>query len=283
MSGSTPVTNAPKSADAQAGQVEFSVPAQHVAWIALNRPSRLNAYTPSLCRELLAALERYRQDDELRVLILTGNGRGFCAGGDIKMDGENEFTSYKGLQYGNGRALHESMHAVVRALDGLDKPVIARINGPAVSGGLMLALSCDYRIAAVSARLGDASANVALLPDEGGAWMFPRAMGRDHALRMMWLGELYSAREAKALGLVSEVVADDALDERVMDLAVALAAKAPLTVRMTKQLVQHGATTGLDSALRAAAQAVEIVNPTADVHEGLRAFGARETPMFKGQ
>ena len=168
----------------------LSKPKAHVARVTLNRPRQLNAYTHGLCTELVTALEDYLRDDDLRCLILTGTGRAFCSGGDVSgVDGHRE--TLKDKQLFDGREMRDGMHRVILALSRLDKPVIAMINGPAVAGGLALALACDIRIASDKARLGDTSGRFGLLPDEGGAWLFPRAMGLDRALEMTFLAEVY--------------------------------------------------------------------------------------------
>src|ERR1051325_7007878 len=154
-----------------------------IARITLNRPERLNAYTGRMCRELVAALEDYVERDTLRCLILTGAGRGFCSGGDVA-GGEPDRPDYHNKQLGFGHEMRVGMHKVVLALHHIDRPVIAMVNGAAVAGGLTLALACDLRIASDSAKLGDTSGRFGLLPDEGGAWFFPRAVGFDHALKM---------------------------------------------------------------------------------------------------
>ncbi len=177
----------------------YEVSAAPIARLTLNRPQRLNAYTSRMSREILDALDRYSRDDSCRALVLTGAGRGFCSGGDVRSTQEVDEAASR--QLGHGMIIRESMHAVNLALHRLDKPVIAMINGPAVAGGLTLALLCDLRIAAASARLGDTSSMAALLPDEGGAWVFPRAMGIDAALRMTWLHEVYSAHDAQRLAV----------------------------------------------------------------------------------
>jgi len=182
--------------------VTFEVPEPRIALLTLNRPKYLNAYTGRLCEELVEAIHRYMEDDELRCLILTGAGRGFCSGGDVS--GEAGGTDYRKRQMGQAQEMRAGMHLVIKALHRMDKPVIAMINGPAVAGGLTLALACDFRIAAESAKLGDTSGRFGLLPDEGGAWLFPRAMGLDRALKMTILHEVYPAREALTLGLVAK-------------------------------------------------------------------------------
>src|SRR4029079_99642 len=180
-----------------------------------NRPDRLGAYTPRMCSELLDDLRSVRLDDAIRVLVLTGTGRGFCSGGDGSEDAG--FGDHTAHQIGRARELREDSHAVVTALHKLDKPVICAVNGIAVNGGLAFALSCDLRIVAANARLGDTSARAGLLPDEGGAWLFPRTMGYDKAFRMVSMSEVYDAQTAAVLGLATEVVPDDLLQERALE------------------------------------------------------------------
>ena len=200
-----------------APHAEFYTPGDGVAVVTLNRPDRLGAYTPQMCAEVLEAIRQVRLDDDIRVMVLTGKGRGFCSGGDVSPDAG--FAEALGHQLGRARELREDAHAVITALHQLDKPVICAVNGIAVNGGLAFALACDIRIVAASARMGDTSARAGLLPDEGGAWLFPRAMGYDKAFRMVALSELYDAAEALRLGLATEVVDDDALGQRTQELA----------------------------------------------------------------
>ena len=257
-----------------------------VAKLTLNRPDRLNAYTNPLCNEVVDALRQYEADDALRCLILTGAGRAFCSGGDVSgapREGEPRHHSYRERQMGQAQEMREGMHRVISALHRMDKPVIAMINGPAVAGGLTLALACDIRIASDTAKLGDTSGRFGLLPDEGGAWFFPRAMGLDRALKMTFLHEIYSADEALKLGLVTEVVPASALDERTMTVARALAKQAPLAVRLAKNMMRKALDTSLENSLDDAALSVMISNPSDDVREGVAAFREKREPQFKGR
>ena len=147
-----------------------------VATITLNRPAKLNAYSEVMVHEIIAALNDARDDDEIRAVIITGTGRGFCSGGDISRDFQYP-ARYRGHKMEAMLEMRENMHQLVTLLDRFDKPVIAAVNGAAVAGGLTLALSCDFRIAAESAKLGDTSLKFSLIPDEGGAYLFPKFMG----------------------------------------------------------------------------------------------------------
>src|SRR5215831_4189305 len=182
----------------------------HVAAVTLNRPQKLNAYSEIMVHEILAALGDARDDDEIRAVIITGTGRGFCSGGDIGHDFQYP-ARYRGHRMESMLEMRENMHELVKFLQRFDKPIIAAVNGAAVAGGLTLALSCDFRIAAESARLGDTSLKFALIPDEGGAYLFPRFLGLEKALKMSLFSEVYPASKAKDLGLVTEVVPDEEL------------------------------------------------------------------------
>lgn len=259
-------------------------PAPGVARITLNRPDHLNAYSYRMTQELQAALDDYRDDDTKRCLILTGaGGRAFCAGGDISGDDPEHSARVAAMPMGQGREMREGMQAVVLRLRRLDKPSIAAISGYAVAGGLALALACDFRIAGAGAKLGDTSGKIGLLPDEGGAWLFPHFMGLDRALKMTLLSEVYPADEALKLGLLTEVVADDALEARALELATALAARAPLAVRLAKMMMLKAAETSLEHSMTDAQVAVMVTNTSQDVREGLKAFREKRPPRFEGR
>ena len=254
----------------------------HVATIAMNRPAKLNAYSEKMVHEILDALADARDDDAIRCVILTGTGRGFCSGGDISTDFQYP-ARYRGHKLESMLEMRENMHALIRFLHRFDKPVIAAINGAAVAGGLTLALACDFRIAAESARLGDTSLKFALIPDEGGAYFFPRAMGMDRALKMSLLSEIYPARQALELGLVTEVVADADLMASANALAARLADGPPIAIRLTKRMMYKQRTMDLENALEDAAMATLVSNYTDDVKEGTAAFHEKRKPRFKGR
>jgi 2-(1,2-epoxy-1,2-dihydrophenyl)acetyl-CoA isomerase len=259
----------------------FDSVGEGIARITLDRPDRLGAYTPRMCAEILEAVKKVRLDDAIRVLILTGSGRGFCSGGDLSPDAG--FDEALGHQMGRARELREDSHAVVTALYRLDKPVICAVNGVAVNGGLAFALACDLRIVAESARMGDTSAKAGLLPDEGGAWLFPRIMGYDNAFRMVALSEIYEAARAKELGLATEVVPDGELNSRTLEIAEKLASGAPLALRAVKFMMRRAMENTLETSLGDAQQAVLWVGPSADAEEGKTAFLQRRPPNFIGR
>jgi len=253
-----------------------------VATITFNRPAKLNAYSEVMVHEILAALADARDDDQIRAVILTGTGRGFCSGGDIGTDFEYP-SRYRGHRLESMLEMRENMDQLVTFLQRFDKPTIAAVNGAAVAGGLTLALSCDFRIAAESARLGDTSLKFALIPDEGGAYLFPRFMGMERALKMSLFSEVYPAAEAKALGLVTEVVPDAELMPTARRWAERLADGPPLAIRITKRMMYKQRTMNLENALEDAALSTLAVNYTSDVKEGIAAFHEKRKPNFQGR
>ena len=255
---------------------------ERVATITMNRPAKLNAYSETMVHEILAALGDARDDDEIRAVILTGAGRGFCSGGDIGRDFQYP-ARYRGHRLESLLEMRENMHALIRFLYRFDKPAIAAINGAAVAGGLTLALACDFRIAAESAKLGDTSLKFALIPDEGGAYFFPRAMGLDRALKMSLLSEVYPARRAMELGLVTELVPDGDLMTSARALAGRLAEGPPIAIRLTKRMMYKQQTMELDNALEDAGMATLAANYTEDVKEGTAAFHEKRKPRFQGK
>jgi 2-(1,2-epoxy-1,2-dihydrophenyl)acetyl-CoA isomerase len=254
----------------------------HIAIITLNRPEKLNAYSETMVHEILAVLADARDDDAIRAVILTATGRGFCSGGDIGRDFQYP-ARYRGHKLESMLEMRENMHVLIRFLQHFDKPVIAAINGAAVAGGLTLALACDFRIAAESARLGDTSLKFALIPDEGGAYFFPRYLPMDQALKMSLLSEIYPAKKALELGLVTEVVPDSELMDAARRLATRLAEGPPIAIRITKRMMYKQRSMDLENALDDAAMATLVANYTDDVKEGIAAFHEKRRPNFKGK
>ncbi|MEK6286712.1 MAG: enoyl-CoA hydratase-related protein [Acidobacteriota bacterium] len=253
-----------------------------VATITLNRPAKLNAYSEVMVHEIISALCDARDDDEVRAVIITGAGRGFCSGGDISRDFQYP-ARYRGHRMEAMLEMRENMHRLVILLRRFDKPTIAAVNGAAVAGGLTLALCCDFRIAAESAKLGDTSLKFALIPDEGGAYLFPKHLGLQNALKMSLFSEVYPANKARELGLVTEVVPDAELLPAARRWAEALADGPPIAIRMAKRMMYKQQTMDLENALEDAALSVMVTNYCEDVKEGTAAFHEKRKPNFKGR
>ena len=263
------------------------LPHPHVGRITLNREQVMNAYSWRMTQELQTAIAAYRDDDELRALIVTGGGqRAFCTGGDVSGTGgdPDHGRMMRTAPMGHGREMRDGMQAVLALLRQIDKPSVAMVRGFAVAGGLALALACDFRFADLTARMGDTSGRFGLLPDEGGAWLFPHVMGYDKALRMTLLHEIYDAPRAYELGLITQLVEEsDNLESLTLKFCEALAAKAPLAVRTAKMMMRRALSSTFESSLEDAQLSVMITNPSQDVREGGAAFREKRQPKFEGR
>ena len=248
-------------------------------WITLNRPEALNALNGQLIDELGHALDAAEADDTIRAAVLTGAGRAFCAGADLKY--------VRGILLGDDvEALRSFMVRTGRMFDrveAFEKPLIAAVNGIAAAGGIELVLACDLVVAVESARIGDAHANYGLLPGGGSSIRLPRKIGPSRAKQLLYTGEFLPAATLHDWGLVNEVVADDALSSAVDTLLDKLVAKSPLVLRHMKQLVDDGLDMPLAPALRLEAAAWEAHGQSADVREGLTAFVEKRTPVYRGR
>jgi len=250
-----------------------------VATITLNRPDNLNAYTNLLLEEMLRAIDDVRQDDNIRVLIITGAGRAFCAGADLSQPVEE----LQRRPLSSVMEMREGFHQLLLSLGRLDKPTIAAINGPAVAGGLNIALVCDFRIASDLARIGDGSLRFGFVPDEGGAYLLPRIVGLEKALELILLREILDAKQAERIGLVGKVVPHAELESRAREVAHKIAEGPPVASRLAKRAVYKQLDMDFAAALEDIALAAQIVNEMEDVQEGIRAFFEKRKPIFKGR
>lgn len=258
--------------------IEFKVE-ENIGTITLNRPERLNAFTFDMIREWGDKLEEWRDDPVVSVIVLTGKGRAFCSGGDVKKMGERqEETAYE-----RKSALTRLIHRIPRTLEDIDKPVIAAINGFATGAGLDMALMCDIRFAAESARMGETYIKAGLVPGDGGAWYLPRLVGPAKALELFWTGDLITAAEAERVGMVNRVIPDADLMEQTYVFARRLAAQPPITVAMTKRAVMQGMKTDLRTALDTISSAFGVVTTTRDQKEAVAALNAKRPPVFRGE
>lgn len=248
-----------------------------VQWLYLNRPDVLNALNSDLLNELRDALEAAAADPEVRVIALTGVGRAFSAGGDLKLVlGELE----NGVDGPDGVA-----HSVpaFTALRECPKPVVAAVNGLAVAGGFELLLFCDVLFAAESATFADGHANFGLLPAGGGAAVLPRRIGPQHAKAMLFSGDPVSAATMQNWGMVYQVVPDDELHATVKQYCDKVASKSPLVLQGMKELADAALDQDEDLGLRSEMLRLRNHMTTDDFHEGLTAFAEKRTPDFTGR
>jgi 2-(1,2-epoxy-1,2-dihydrophenyl)acetyl-CoA isomerase len=249
-----------------------------VLTITLNRPERLNAVDRATAAALRDALTAAREDDAVRAVILTGNGRGFCTGADLTGGGPPPPLT-RTVQKD---PISEYTQAAL-ALDRVDKPVIAAVNGAAAGAGLAYAAACDRRIAAESARFAAVFVRRGLVPDCGLTYYLPRLVGMSAATDMLLTGAVLDARTAHAIGLADEVVPDAELMERARAYAVRLAAGASVAVDLARRAVRRSFERGLEDALAYEAWAQSVVQRTEDVKEGISAFLEKREPAFKGR
>lgn len=247
-------------------------------WITLNRPDAMNALTPDVLAVIHASLDTAEADEAVRAVVLTGSGRAFCAGADLK---------YVRAQSDQGvDATDRFLRLVVDTMNRLEQfpmPVIAAVNGLALAGGLELVLCCDLVVAARSAKLGDAHANYGLLPGGGGSARLPRKIGPTRAKYLFFTGEFVAADDLVAAGLVNVVVDDEKLVSATESLVAKIVSKSPAGLRRMKQLVQDGLEQPLETALRLELLACEAHAHSEDMKEGLAAFEAKRKPVFRGR
>lgn len=247
-----------------------------IATLTLDRPEALNALTIPVKVALLDALATVAADPTVRAVILTGAGRAFCAGQDLA---ERAASDASPLDV----ELRDRYEPIVRAMVALDRPIIAAINGVAAGAGASLALACDLRIAATSARFVLAFGRIGLVPDSGATWFLPRVVGSARAAEMALLNTPIDAAEALRVGLVSRVVPDADLLEAARDMATTLAAGPPRAIAATKRLLATAWTTDLESAFAAERAAQGELGATRDHGEGLAAFREKRPPRFTGE
>ncbi|MEQ4716861.1 enoyl-CoA hydratase-related protein [Nonomuraea sp. B19D2] len=252
--------------------------ADAVATITLDRPEAMNSLTAETKDRLLAALREAAQDREVRAVLLTGSGRAFCAGQDLREHADN-------LEAGRGLADTVRVHynPIVELITTMPKPVVAAVNGVAAGAGASLAFACDLRVASEKAKFALAFSGIGLAPDSGASWTLQRLVGRGRAAELMLLGEPLDAARALELGLVTRVVPADDVLKTAQELAVRLAHGATLAYAATKRALAYAATHSLSDSLAMEADLQDECAATQDHQNATRAFLAKERPTFRAE
>jgi 2-(1,2-epoxy-1,2-dihydrophenyl)acetyl-CoA isomerase len=257
---------------------------EQVATLTMNRPDRRNALSGPMMEGFRRALPVLSNDPEVRCVVVTGAGRGFCAGGDVKgmAEGQPAGGPAPTLE-GRVQSLFESEVTVSAALHEMPKPTIAALPGPAAGAGLSIALACDLRIASESAILTTAFAKIGFSGDYGGSWFLSRLVGTAKARELYFLSDRIDAKEAERLGIVNRVVADAALQDEVTTLARRLASGPPIAYRYMKENLNRALVTDLRTCLAAEASGMIRTGMTSDNREAIQAFVQKREVSFKGE
>ncbi len=247
-----------------------------VAIISLNRVEVFNSFTIPMALELQKALDEAEKDPQVRSIILTGEGKGFCAGQDLK----------EAITFGSERIeeiVATTYNPIVTRLRNIEKPIIGAVNGIAAGAGANVALACDIVIAAQSATFIQAFSSIGLIPDSGGTFMLPRLIGMQRAAAQMFLADKITAKQAKEIGMIYEVVADDQFQNFVWETAKKLAQRPTKAIGLTKRLLNMSLTNTLEQQLEAEKEVQAIAGKTFDNKEGITAFLEKRKPIFKGE
>ena len=254
---------------------------KHVAVITLNRPEKLNAWTHQLFDDVLAALEDVRSDDNIRVLVITGAGKGFCSGGDV-----DEFeswlleTSRKGPEVVR-RYVRTGPQRIIRAIRDLDRPVIAMVNGIAMGAGIDLAAACDIRTGCERTRFMYGATRLGLITGLGSLWLLPRIIGLAKTAELAYTADFIDADEAYRIGLLNKLWPSSELEKETMALARRIATRAPIAVRMARQIIFKGLHMDFETALEFIATCQGITAPSEDHTEAYHALIEKRQGVFK--
>ncbi|HYD64411.1 2-(1,2-epoxy-1,2-dihydrophenyl)acetyl-CoA isomerase PaaG [Azospirillum sp.] len=253
--------------------------AEGVATLTFNRPDKLNSFTTEMHAEVRDALAKVQGDPSIRCLLLTAAGRGFCAGQDLSDRAVAPGAAMPDL----GESLEKNYNPLVRALRGLEFPVVCAVNGVAAGAGANIALACDIVLAARSASFIQPFCKLGLVPDSGGTWFLPRLVGSGRATALAMLGDKVSAEQAEAWGMIYKVVDDAALQDEAKKLARHLATQPTKGLALIKQAMQASATNTLDEQLDLERDYQRQAGRTQDYREGVAAFTEKRAPKFEGK
>lgn len=248
-------------------------PADGVALVRINRPEARNALNLEVRKLIARHLTELGEDDTTRCIVLTGNDKSFAAGADIK----------EMANAGTIEMLARGTHKLWRAIAACPKPVIAAVNGFALGGGCELAMTCDIIIAGESAKFGQPEVRIGIIPGGGGTQRLTRAVGKYKTMRYVLTGDLFGAKEAFDMGLVSEIVADAEVEKRALEMAQQIAALPPLAIQQAKEAVLRGMDASLDTGLALETKAIQILFSSQDQKEGMAAFIEKRKPKFQGK
>jgi len=247
-----------------------------VATITLNRPEVYNALNDEITFELQDALKAASRDGDVRVLVLTGAGKAFCSGQDLKAASGKQKRSFL-------ESLHKRYNPIVSAMRNMPKPIICRLNGVAAGAGCSLALACDMIVASEEATLIEVFINIGLVPDSGSSYFLPRLVGSAKAFELCTMGSKVTARQAESWGMVNKAVPADQLDEAVKSYADYFAKAPTKSIGLIKRMLQKSATASLEQMLEYEAWCQEIAGNSEDYREGVTAFLEKRKPSFKGR
>ncbi|MBR7889516.1 2-(1,2-epoxy-1,2-dihydrophenyl)acetyl-CoA isomerase [Marinomonas sp. A79] len=250
-----------------------------VALLSLNRPQSLNSFNEAMHLEVREAFKRIKKDKQVRVLVLTGEGRGFCAGQDLSDRNVDPTAESPDL----GLSIDKFYNPLIKAIQDLPMPVICAVNGVAAGAGANIPLACDLILAARSAKFIQAFCKIGLVPDSGGTWFLPRLVGMAKAKEMALLGGAVTAESALEMGLINRVEEDDELREKALELARSLATQPTQGLAYIKRALNQSFDHGLDEHLELERDLQRLAGQTKDYREGVAAFMAKRAPEFIGE
>lgn len=257
--------------------LEYDV-SEHIATIRLNRPDRRNAFTLPMVDEWAERLIQAQRDDSVHVIVVTGTGDGFCSGIDLSWLDDQEQSPLE-----HKSTLTDHIHRVPLALESVDKPVIAAMNGPAVGAGLDMALMCDLRLASTTARMAMTYVKVGLVPGDGGCWLLPRLIGLPRAMELLLTGDTITAERAEILGMVNSLHAPEDLMDATYALAGRLAAGPQIAMRMIKRATIQSQRIDFRTSLDLVSSHMGVIRSTHDSVESYRSIVEKRTPVFQNR